>query len=549
MEKRWLEFYDPEVPQTIEYEEAPVYVPFFDTVVERQHADALYFMGKTMTYRELGAATDALAQALRNLDLGRGDRIGLFLPNCPQMVMSYYAALKCGCTVVMLSPLSVERELEHIISDSGLETVICLDIFWPRIEKVWDSVGLKNVIVTSVKEYLPFPKNLLFPLLLKKHGQYVKVPDRPHILWFKELLKQGGPVFHNPEIKPKEDLAVLIYTGGTTGVPKGVMLTHYNVVCNARQVGSWVTFKDDDSFLGVLPIFHGFGMSVAMNTTLFEGGKLILVPRYEPEDLLKTIAKTKPTFFAGVPTMFIGLLNHPEFANTDLSSLRGCFVGAAPLPLEVKRRYEELTGGSLIEGYGLTEAVTAQSANPYLGTDKSGSIGIPFPDVEMRIVDLETGEREVAPGEEGEVVLRSPCVMEGYHNMPEETAKAVRGGWLYTGDIGKMDDDGYFYIVDRKKDMIIAGGFNVYPAEVEDVLYLNEKVAEAAVVGVPDEYRGETVKAFVVCKEGESLTEEEVIGFCRERISAYKAPKIVEFRDELPKSAIGKILRKELKEQ
>jgi long-chain acyl-CoA synthetase len=481
--------------------------------------------------------------------LEEGDRVGLFLPNCPQMVIGYYAALRCGCTVVMISPLSVERELEHIINDSGLKTVICLDLFWPRVENVWEKAGLKRVIVTSVKEYLPFPKNLLFPLVLRKKGQYVKIPDRPNLLWFKDLLTESDPPFGVPGVDPRRDVAVIIYTGGTTGVPKGVMLTHFAVIANTMQLGSWITFDDGDILLGVLPIFHGFGMSLVMNTTLLEGGTALLIPRFEPGELLKDIEKYRPTLFAGVPTMYIGLLNHPDFKTTDISSLRGCFVGAAPLPLEVKRRFEELTGGSLIEGYGLTEAVTAQSANPYLGKDKAGSIGIPFPDVEFKVVDVDEGSRELPPGEEGELILRSPCLMKGYHNLPGETDKAIRGEWLYTGDIARMDEEGYFYIVDRKKDMIIAGGFNVYPAEVEDVIYLNEKVAEAAVIGIPDEYRGENIKAFVVLKEGEEMTGEELISFCRERIAAYKIPRVVEFRDDLPKSVIGKILRKELKEK
>ncbi len=549
MDKRWLEFYDPGIPETIEYPEVPVYQPFEESAIENADSRALLFMGKAMSYNELFQEVESLAHAFRRLGLEEGDRVGLFLPNCPQIIISYFAALKCGCTVVMLSPLSVERELEHIIKDSGLKTIVCLDLFWPRVENVREKVGLERVVVTSVKEYLPFPKSLFFPLILRRKGQHVNVPDRPHIFWLKDLITESDPPFDPPRIDPSEDVAVIIYTGGTTGVPKGVMLTHFAVLANTMQLRSWITFKEDDMFLGVLPIFHGFGMSLVMNTTLFEGGTSLLIPRFEPGDLLKSVQKYRPTLFAGVPTMYIGLLNHPDIEKADLSSLRGCFVGAAPLPLEVKRRFEELTGGSLIEGYGLTEAVTAQSANPYLGTDKTGSIGIPFPDVEFKVVDVDTGEKELPPGEEGELILRSPCLMKGYHNMPGETEKAIRGEWLYTGDIARMDADGYFYIVDRKKDMIIAGGFNVYPAEVEDVIYMNEKVAEAAVIGIPDEYRGETIKAFVVLKEGEELTDEELIAFCRERITAYKAPRVVEFRDDLPKSVIGKILRKELKEQ
>jgi len=549
MDKRWLEFYDLGVPETIEYPELPVYQPFEESAITNADSRALLFMGKAISYNELYQEVESLAHAFRRLGLSEGDRVGLFLPNCPQIIISYFAALKCGCTVVMLSPLSVERELEHIIKDSGLKTIVCLDLFWPRVENVWEKMGLERVIVTSIKEYLPFPKSLFFPLVLRRKGQHVKVPDRPPILWFKDLLTESDPPFEPPRIDPRKDVAVIIYTGGTTGVPKGVMLTHFAVLANTMQLRSWITFKEDDLFLGVLPIFHGFGMSLVMNTTLFEGGTSLLIPRFEPGDLLKSIQKYRPTLFAGVPTMYIGLLNHPDFKKTDISSLRGCFVGAAPLPLEIKKRFEELTGGSLIEGYGLTEAVTAQSANPYLGTDKTGSIGIPFPDVEFKVVDVDTGEKEIPPGEEGELILRSPCLMKGYHNMQEETGKAIKGEWLYTGDIARMDSDGYFYIVDRKKDMIIAGGFNVYPAEVEDVIYMNEKVAEAAVIGIPDEYRGETIKAFVVLKEGEELTAEELISFCRDRITAYKAPRVVEFRDDLPKSVIGKILRKELKEQ
>jgi long-chain acyl-CoA synthetase len=546
----WLAAYDEGVPHSLQYPEKTVFQLLQEVAEEHPEKTALVFFGRRITYRELARYIDALAAALTEMGVEKGKKVALLLPNCPQYVIAYYAALRLGAVVVPVNPLNTERELEYIFRHAGVRAAVALNLLAARLEKAKERAGApEKVIYTSLADFLPFPLNLLYPFKQKMEPAAREAVKKGAGL--KELLGRTGVKAPPPaEVDVFKDLAVLIYTSGTTGVPKGVMLSHYALVVNAHHCISWVDMgqsRGSDSVLGVLPIFHGFGMSVCMNAALLSGSSAILVPRYNPGELLKIIHRQRPTLFSGVPTMYIGLINHPDLRRYDLSSLRGCFVGAAPLPPEVKKKFEELTGSRLMEGYGLTEAVTAKCANPYRGVNKTGSVGVPFPDTVMRIVDVETGERELPPGEVGEIVLKSPDLMLGYYEMPAETAAAIRNGWLYTGDIGYMDEDGYFYIVERKKDLIITGGFNVYPREVEDVLYAHPAVKEACVVGVPDDYRGEAVKAFVVLRDGAACTEEEIISFCRERLVPYKVPRSVEFRQELPKSAIGKILRRELR--
>lgn len=574
----WLTSYDGHVPQSLHYPEKPLPQLFKEAAEKYPDRTALIFFGKKITYRELAGAVDSLAAALAGLGVGKGTKAALLLPNCPQYVLAYYALLQRGATVVPVNPLNTERELEYIFRDAEVKVAFVLNLLAERLEKVRQRCQAPGqVIYTSVADFLPFPLNFLYPLQQKMSPAAKEAVKKG--LPFKSLLTRAAKapktatvtksataetaataVKTAPEPAPEaaaapgevdifRDLAVLIYTSGTTGVPKGVMLSPYALVVNAYQCRSWVGIGENDSILGVLPIFHGFGMSVCLNAPLVSGAASILLPRYKPEELLKAIHRYRPTLFAGVPTMYIGLINHPDLPRYNLSSLRGCFAGAASLPPEVKKRFEELTGARLMEGYGLTEAVTAKCANPYKGMNKTGSIGIPFPDTVMKIVDAETGVKELPPGEIGEIVLKSPDLMLGYYKKPEETAATIRDGWLYTGDIGYMDAHGYFYVVERKKDLIITGGFNVYPREVEDVLYAHQAVKEACVVGVPDEYRGEAVKAFVVRREGAACTEEEIIAFCRQHLVPYKVPRQVEFREELPKSAIGKILRKELRKE
>ena len=597
----WLAAYDEHVPPGLHYPEKPLWQLFKEAAQKYPDRPALIFFGKKITYRELAGAVDSLAAALGGLGVGKGTRAALLLPNCPQYVLAYYALLQRGATVVPVNPLNTERELEYIFRDAGVKVAFVINLLAERLEKVRQRCQAPGqVVYTSIADFLPFPLNFLYPLQ-QKMSPAAKAAVKKG-LPFKSLLTRAAkapaaatgtkaapdpaaptaatgaaatpaataataataaaetaaaaPAAPAPmtaaapgEVDIFRDLAVLIYTSGTTGVPKGVMLSHYALIVNAYQCRSWVGIGENDSILGVLPIFHGFGMSVCLNAPLVSGATSILLPRYKPEELLSAIHRYRPTLFAGVPTMYIGLINHPDLPRYNLSSLRGCFAGAASLPPEVKKKFEELTGARLMEGYGLTEAVTAKCANPYEGVNKTGSIGIPFPDTVMKIVDADTGLKELPPGEVGEIVLKSPDLMLGYYKKPEETAATVRDGWLYTGDVGYMDADGYFYVVERKKDLIITGGFNVYPREVEDVLYAHPAVKEACVVGVPDEYRGEAVKAFVVRREGVVCTEEEIIVFCREHLVPYKVPRQVEFRKELPKSAIGKILRKELRKE
>jgi len=423
-------------------------------------------------------------------------------------------------------------ELEHILKDSGAETIITLAILRPKVEEVKDKTPLKRVIYTSLAEYMPTLLGLGYKLRMKIKGLPTGIPKGEGIYAFQELLKY--PI--NPpdvSIDPKEDVALFQYTGGTTGFPKAVMLTHYNLVVNAYQTIHWFPNLE----------------WVAMNFSTLTGSKIILVPRFNVRQVVKLIEKHRVTLFPGAPKIYIDIINMPDVEKYDLSSVKACISGSAPLPVKVKEEFERLTGAKLVEGYGLSEASPVTHANPIMGLNKAGSIGIPFPDTDAKIVDTETGEREMPVGEPGELIVKGPQVMKGYWNRPEETAKTLRNGWLYTGDIAKMDEDGYFYIVDRKKDMIIVSGYNVYPREVEEVFFQHPAVREVAVVGVPDPKTGERVKAFVVLKEGATVTEEELIEFCRQKLAKYKCPKEIEFRDELPKTFIGKVLRRKLREE
>lgn len=550
----WTKHYDPEVPLTLVYPKVALSELFQQSVEKYSEAVALIFFGQEMSYRQVGNYVNNLTTALQNIGINQGDRIALLLPNCPQYVICYYAILSIGAVVVPVNPLSTESELLHIFRDGQVRAVISLDLLAGRLESVRLTLHgagehhiLEHTFYTALNEFMPFPIKLFYRLSRKISDE--SKARLPHCKWLKALLNQKPQPFISKKIDIYRDMALLIYTGGTTGKPKGVMLTHQALIANATQGTAWVQMQEDDRLLAVLPIFHGFGMSVCMNAPLISGSSCILIPRFNVEDILKGIHRFHPTLFAGVPTMYIALINNPHLASYTLSSLRGCFVGAAPLAPEVKRRFEELTRGRLMEGYGLTEAVTAICANPYHGENKAGSIGIPFPDVYIQIRDLETGEKPLQPLEVGEIVVTGPEVMLGYYNQPQETSSALRGGWLYTGDIGYMDEEGYFYIVDRKKDLIITGGYNVYPREVEDVLYQHPVVKEACVLGVPDDYKGELVKAFITLKEDALVEENDIIEFCRKHLLPYKVPQEVEIRPELPMTAIGKILKRALREE
>jgi len=537
------------VPRSIEYPEEPLFSLLERTAEKHPDATAIIFQDRKLSYRYLKELVDRFATALQSMGVEKGDRVALFLPNIPQFVISYYGALKAGAIVTAVSPLYRERELEHQLVDSGSETLVVLDLLYPVVEKIRDT-KLERTIVTGIKEYLPAVKRVLGSLLGKVPSR--KVARRPGVHFFQELLKAYPPRPSEVQIDPEEDLALLQYTGGTTGTPKGAMLTHHNLVSNAYMCDAWLQAEEGrEIHVSVLPLYHIYGMTVTMNSAIVSAGAMILIPRFDPADVLSSIQRHRASVFCGVPTLYALLVNHPEITKFDISSVKFCISGASSLPPEVQKRFMELTKGTLVEGYGLTEASPVTHANPLdptLETVKIGSIGLAWPDTESRIVDLEEGERPLPPGEVGELVVRGPQVMKGYWNMPEETASVMRDGWLYTGDIGRMDEDGYFYIVDRKKDLIKYRGYSVYPMEIEDVIYEHPAVKLCAVVGRPDEVSGEIPKAYIVLKEGAEATEEEMIQFVRERVAPYKRIREVEFREELPMTLVGKVLKRTLRE-
>jgi long-chain acyl-CoA synthetase len=571
MEKPWLKNYEEGVPETIAYPDIPLHQILADTARKYPNNTATIFgnvveplgnmlLDAKMTYREIYDLTKRFAAALQQLGVKKGDRVALYLSNCPQFIIAYYATLMCGGIIVPCNPQYVARELQHQLNDSGAETIVSLSLMYPTVKKIRAETPLKRVIVTNIKEYFPGLLKFLFTLAVeKKEGHYQDLAEGVPAMyvadtyWFQDLLG-SAPAEPTPvEVGPK-DTAVLMYTGGTTGISKGAELTHGNMLANAIQCRSWFTKSEEgkEVLLTALPLFHSYGMTTCMNQGVLIGGAMLLISN--PRVLihtLKSINKHRPTMFTGVPAMYVAINNYPEISKFDVSSIKSCISGAAGLPVEVQEKFQAITGGKLVEGYGLSEASPVTHANPIFGQNKIGTIGVPFPDTEARVVDVETGEKDLPPGEVGELAIKGPQVMKGYWNKPEETANTLRKGWLHTGDITMMDEDGYFQIVDRKKDMILgAGGYNIYPREVEDVLYQHPKVLEAAVAGVPvGVEKGERVKAYVVLKPGETATEEEMIAFCRENMARYKVPKFIEFRESLPKTMVGKILRRVLIEE
>ncbi len=548
----WLKFYEDGVPHDFTPSRLTLPELLRETAERHPHRVALGFLGANTTYRELWHSVQRLALALEKMGVNPGDRVSLMLPNTPQFVVGFYGALLAGAVVVNTSPLYVAEELCHQLQDSGSETLIILDSFYPRYAAVQDRVPVKRVIVTGIQDALPFPKNLLFPLKARREGTWVDVPDSGHVVKYSDILRFQPPT-PGPARRTPEDVALLQYTGGTTGTPKGAMLSHRNLVANAEQARAWMTdLKDGQEVtLAAIPFFHVYGMTVAMNLSVLIGATIVLVPN--PRDIgmvLSQIETSKATLFPGVPTLYNAINNHAETPRHDLTSIRACISGSAPLLLETARKFREITGGAnLVEGYGLTEASPITHTNPIFGEQKTGSIGLPLPGVDAIVVG-EDGQM-VAPGEVGELWVAGPNIMLGYWQRSGETAQALRDAhgqtWLLTGDMAVMDEDGYFSIVDRKKDLIIAGGYNIYPREVEEALMSHPAVLEAAAVGLPDPYRGETVHAVVHLKPGTSATEAEIIAHCRQHLSAYKVPRSVEFRsEELPKSAAMKILRRQL---
>jgi long-chain acyl-CoA synthetase len=540
MKRPWLKFYEPGVPHHIQYPDIPLHDLLDNAVGDFPEREAIIFQDRKITYRELGEEVARAASGLARGGLKKGQRMAIMLPNCPQYVSAYYAILKIGGIVVNVSPMYVERELEFQLRDAGVETILALRDFYPRLDAVREKVSLKTIILTDLHETGG-----------EKTRRKSETAAAEGIYDYADLLETGRHL-PAPSVKVDPDeVALLQYTGGTTGFSKGAMLTHRNLVADVLQCVSWNcdAVRGQERMFAVLPFFHVYGMTVAMNEAIELGATIVMLPRFNVDEALEAINLYRPTRFPGVPTMYMAIMNHPQVNKYDISSIRVCSSGSAPMPVEAQRRFEELTGAKVSEGYGLTEASPVTHANPFNGKRKIGSIGLPRPDVDAKIVDLETGERDLSPGEEGELCIRGPQVMKGYWNRPEETRKTLRNGWLYTGDIGRMDEEGYFYIVDRKKDMIICSGYNVYPREIEEVLYQHPKIQEVCIVGVPDPYRGETVKAFVVLKGEEQAAPEEIIEYCQRNMAKYKAPTLVEFRKELPKSHVGKVLRKILREE
>ncbi len=528
------------------------------TAEAHSEVTATVFYGARLTYREIDEAADRFAAGLRKLGVSRGHRVGLIVPNSPAYVIAFFGVQRVGGIVVQTNPQYTPRELVKLYTDAGAATVVCLDLFLPNLLKAMPDTPVRDVIVADLKDFLPATLATLYPIRrrrdLKKAGHWpLEIPQAPWVHTFREMLATPAERGREPQNVDPDDVAVLQYTGGTTGTPKGAMLTHRSLIANAYQCSSWVpeTSRTGERMLLAIPLFHIYGLMAGLFVSVTRGATMLLLP--DPRDLshlFKVIDREHPTLFPAVPTLYVALLNHPRLPRVNMRGIDACLSGAAPLPIEVRRRWEALTGGRLVEGYGLTEASTVVSANPLTkdGLVKEG-VGIPFPDTDVRIVDLETGTRDMPLGEPGELLVRGPQVMKGYWNQPAETAAVLRDGWLFTGDIARMDEDGYLYIVERKKDMIIASGYNVYPREVEEVLYMHPAVQEAAVIGVPDPYRGESVKAFVVLKPGASATDHEIIAFCRERLAAFRVPRQVEFRKDLPKSAVGKVLRRTLKDE
>ena len=547
----WLDNYPPGVPEHVEHPKASLAGLLEDAARDFPHAPALHFEGRTISYAQLHQQARRFSGVLAGLGVGRGTKVGLILPNCPQAVVALFGALRLGATVVQNNPLYTERELGHQLADAGVEVLVCLDLTYERVRALRSRTSIREVIVTSVLDELSGLKRRLAPYTRKGKAASASIgKDEPVRRW-RDALASAPAAPELVEVDADHDLALLQYTGGTTGISKGVMLSHANLRANVEQVRAW--FPDADPgrevMMAVLPFFHVYGLTVCLLLGLRLGAALVLLPRFDLDGVLAAVDKYRPTLFPGVPTMYVAINNAVEKGGHDLSSIKACLSGAAALPLEVAERFERFSGGRLVEGYGLSETSPVAIANPIYGKRKAGTIGMPIPDTLARVADPDDPSLTMPAGEKGELAQAGPQVMQAYWNRPDETAQVLRDGWLLTGDMAVMDEEGYFSIVDRKKELIIAGGYNIYPREVEEVLYEHPKILEVCVAGVPDSYRGEIVKAFVVLRPGEQASTEEIREFAKTRLAAYKVPRAVEFRDELPKTLIGKVLRRALIEE
>jgi len=549
-ERPWLDRYDDGVPKTIEYPEEPLFYFLEESARKYPDKPCTIFKGAKIPYREMNDKVDRLAAGLASIGVKKGDRVGIFIPNTPQFVMAYYAILKIGGVVVATNPMYSPREIKHQANDSGLEVMIVMSNFYNRIKEVQPETKIRKLVVTNIKETLPPITAFLFALLKEKKGGF-RIDLSDGDIWMQDLIEKFKPEDRpDVEVGPDDD-ALFQYSGGTTGTPKAAIALHRNLVANTLQIRNWMpTCVDgEEVVLMAIPLYHVYGMVAGMSFGLMAGASIVMVPdARDIKDDLDNLQKYKATIFPAVPTLYNAINNWPDVVagKYDLSSIKACISGSAALMRETKEKFEDITGGALVEGYGLSEAPTASHCNPLGGENRTGSIGLPLPDVDARIISLDDEVTVLPTGEIGELVLKGPQVFKGYHNMPTETKNVLRDGWLYTGDIANMDEDGYFYIVDRKKELIKPGGFQVWPREVEEIITDHPKVFEVGVGGIPDPKRGETVKAWVVPQPGETLTVEEVREWCKGRLAAYKVPTQVEFRDELPKTTVGKILRREL---
>jgi len=549
-ERPWIQHYDEGVPASIEYPKITCFDLLETAAKKYPNQPCTIFKGGIISYKEMSEMTDRLAAGLHKLGVRKGDRVGLYIPNTPQFVTAFFAIMKLGAVVVATNPLYTEREIEYQVNDAGVEVMVLMTNNYEKVKAIQHKTGIKQMVVTNIKEALPQPLRTLFTLFKEKKSGF-RATLRDNDVWMKDLITQNSPQ-DKPDVEiTTDDTALFQYSGGTTGISKGVVARHYGVVANTYQIDAWNPLAQDgeEMVLMAIPLYHAYGMVVGMMYGIKKGAGLVMVPDpRDMEDVLENAVKYQCTIYPGVPAMYNAINNHPDVlaGKYDLSNISVCISGSAPLMRETKLKFEEITGGSLAEGYGLSEAPVASHCNPIIGTNKTGSIGMPFPDVDCKIVDLDDEVSELPAGEIGELALKGPQVMKGYHNMPTETANALRDGWLYTGDIAYMDEDGYFYIVDRKKELIKPGGFQVWPREVEEVISDHPAVLEVGVAGIPDPESGEAVKAWVVLKQGQSASEEELIEWCKKDLAGYKIPKQIEFRDELPKTNVGKILRREL---
>ena len=550
-EKMWTDNYEEGVKKSLQYPEANIFHLLERTVRRYPRRVATYFGGSTMSYSELYDYVNKFAAALAGLGIKKGDRVGVFVPNSPQAVISYYALMRLGVIAVMINPLNVERELKFLVRDAGIKDMIVLDTLYRRVLNIKDKVELNNLIITGGHDFLSFPHNIFSPIKERSKG---RAPDIPYhhegIHSFKKLLRNASDTPPEVIINPREDIAILQYTGGMTGTPKGAMHTHYSLMASSIQFREWFSAMKDgeERFMAALPMSAIYAITCVFNFGIYIGASLVLVPRFNMDSILKLIAKTRPTYFAGVPTMYVAFNNHSDVKKHDLSSIKYWASGAAPLPMDVMERFEHLTGKRLIEGYGLAEAAPTHF-NPPQGRRKIGSIGLPVSDTRIKIVDMEDSSRELGVKDVGELVISGPQIMKGYWNKPEETEIVLKDGWLHTGDVAEMDEDGFFYIINRKKDMIISGGYNIYPKEVEAILHRHPKIKEAIIVGIPDDYYGEIAKAYIFCKGDKLMFEDEIVDFCLNKLAAYKVPKKFEIR-KLPRQNLrGDSLRRFLIEE